>query len=567
MSVEIDKLSVNNLSEHISEGIEMFDDSSLLVDNNTSPDKPSSFYKEYKTDHTTPPGWSGRGGGSRFFLRSPAGVIFRSRRAAFEDMVISGKYPDAQVEAMRDSLIHEGWEDSKDIPDGWKIKKRKYGIFLMEQGGRMLESSVKAHGFILKYKKYYSDEDYQKIVVLSKPNGHQKRVVISQEPSQIKTELNRATLTEDLSYDDTEVNEEETSSLFSPSFIDKTRVEVNVKSHRNYPENNMPLINDSMNPSLEEPIEQNLVEDQPQPEKKRKTRRSQSTTILDWQEDKLLYPPGWKYAVINRQNKEPFSKLLSPSGSQMSIRGALFYMVTNDYPEEEIEMIRRAMLKHNWQQHSSLPEKWLYKRLGYTINLCDNVGRMHQSKERAIEFISNEANVDNSSILMLQRFQPPSILNIENDDTWRENEEIYPPGWKCKVIQLPAGAGGGDKKYEKVMSPSGEFFICRRAVLSHMIKQQFSSEDIQKLQSAVEKSGWLTSRFLPLGWTYKRKSKNSIEFSNEEGKCLGSKKKTLKRLSKNPNSYLNEIQMVENFFKEKTEFLQENNNVFTDFAV
>ena len=137
-----------------------------------------------------------------------------------------------------------------------------------------------------------------------------------------------------------------------------------MESHCNYPENNIPFINDSMNPNLDKPIEQNLVEDQPQPKKKRKTRRSESTTILDWQEDELLYPPGWKYAVINKPNKEPFSKFLSPSGSQMSaIGGALRYMVTNDYPEEEIEMIRRAMLKHNWQQHSSLPEKWLYKRL------------------------------------------------------------------------------------------------------------------------------------------------------------------------------------------------------------
>ena len=78
----------------------MFDDSSLLVDNNPSPDtfKTLNFDKEYKTDHTMPPGWSGRGGGSRFFLRSPAGVIFRSRRAAFEDMVISGKYPDEDIE-------------------------------------------------------------------------------------------------------------------------------------------------------------------------------------------------------------------------------------------------------------------------------------------------------------------------------------------------------------------------------------------------------------------------------------------------------------------------------------
>ena len=129
MSLELEESSVNNLSEYISGGIAMFDDSSLLVDNNTSPDtfKPSNFDSEYKTDPTIPPGWSGRGTGSRYIVRSLAGVAFRSRRSAYEDMVISGKYPDAEMEAMRNCLIHEGWEDSIAIPDGWKIKKRSHG--------------------------------------------------------------------------------------------------------------------------------------------------------------------------------------------------------------------------------------------------------------------------------------------------------------------------------------------------------------------------------------------------------------------------------------------------------
>ena len=558
MSFELEESSVNNLSGHISGGIAMFDDSSLLVDNNASPDifKPPNFDSESKTDHTIPPGWSGRGTGGSFVLRSPAGVAFRSRRAAFEDMVISGKYPDAEMEAMRNCLIHEGWEDSIDIPDGWKIKKRHNGIYLMEQGGRMLESSVKAHGFIHKHRKYYSDEDYQKIVILSKQKGHQKKIYMSPEPSQnynpIHSELNRSTLTGDLSSVDTEVDEQETSSIsISSSFMDQSGDKRDAEGHNT--ENYMPLIND-------EPIKQILVENQPQPEKKGKPRR------INWQEDKLLYPPGWKYGVIKQPNKEPFSKFLSPSGSLFAgITWALYYMVTNNYPEEEIAMMRRAMVKHNWQQHNGLPENWFFKRQSTHVAFCDPLGRIFKSKDKAIAFISKEDDVDRAHLMMLQRFQAPSLLNIENDDMWKENAEVYPPGWKCKVIQLPVGSGG-EKKYEKVMSPSGKLFKCRRAVLSHMITHQFPSEDIQKIQRAVEKTGWLISEFLPKAWTYKRKTGSGIEFSNEEGICMGSKDKTLKWLSKNPSIYLNEIQMVDNFFKQKTdsrlvELMQEKNNV------
>ena len=552
MALELEESSLDNFSGKIPGDIEMFDDSSLLIENSTMPEafQPSTSDNEYKPDPTMPLGWSGRGVGSSLRIRSPAGETFRSRRAAFEEMIISGKYQDAEIEAMRDSLIHEGWEDSTDIPDGWKIKKRTYGTLLMEQGGRMFESSIKAHGFINKYRKYYSNEDYQKILNLSNPKGHQKRIYTNSKPqdSQDYSEQNGSSLIENISTDVTEVVEKEPLSfLDSQTFIQHQSGE----SH--YPEHNLPFVNNSLSLDLEQQTVQNPAENQSLPKKERKPKK-EATASTDWKEDEALYPPGWKFSVINQPNKEPFSKYLSPSGSHISgIRGALCYMVTNRYPEEEIEMMRRAMLKHNWQQHHGLPEKWLFRKQSNNISFCDPFGRFFKSKDKAMNFLSNDSYADVAHIRMLQRFQAPSLLNIENDDSWKENEEVYPPGWKCKVIQLPTGSGGGGGKYEKVMSPSGELFKCRRAVLSHMITHQFSSEDIQKLQSVVEKSGWHTSEFLPVAWTYKRKAGSGIEFSNEEGKCLGSKEKTLKWLSKNSKRYQNEIQMVETFFKQKTD--------------
>ena len=111
---------------------------------------------------------------------------------------------------------------------------------------------------------------------------------------------------------------------------------------------------------------------------------------LSWQLDEELYPQGWKYSVAQNGDKECL-RLLSPCGkSLLSVRVALGFMVTNNYPEQEIDMMRNVMLRNNWHYDSGLPEKWFYRRSGLKIQLCDNKGRFFVSREKAFEFFQND---------------------------------------------------------------------------------------------------------------------------------------------------------------------------------
>ena len=527
----------------------MFDDATLLIENNgfgkkSQMNQTKGLEKECRTDQTIPNGWSMRGEGKGAVLRSPTGLTYRSRRNAFEEMLISGKYSDEEIEAMKGCLIHEGWEDREDIPSRWKIKKKGYGIFLMEQGGRIFSSTTKAIEFLRKYNKYYSVEDLEKLSRLTNCHKNANRKYPQEIPQQEQVQL--ITYPNDLSpsiqLQDAQNNMQINLSM-NQVILDETD-EVTDYLEEN---NEKTKLEDSLNKSTET---QQTYE--PKMLKQNRSRdKDRFRSKLSWQLDEELYPQGWKYSVAQNGDKECL-RLLSPCGKSLpSVRVALGFMVTNNYPEQEIDMMRNVMLRNNWYYDSGLPKKWFYRRSGLKIQLCDNKGRFFVSREKAFEFFQNDLEFSKKDYTMLEKFQPPCTLNIDNDDSWNSNEEIYPPGWKCKVIHLPK-VSSGEKKYEKSISPSRKLFVGRRAAMSHMIVNQYPAEDIQKITRAVERDGWYTSHYLPLAWTYRSKW-SKIEFSNEDGICLGSQQLALKSLNKNPVKNHNQILMLEKFFKAKSD--------------
>ena len=88
-------------------------------------------------------------------------------------------------------------------------------------------------------------------------------------------------------------------------------------------------------------------------QKRIKEKVKPSHTKLSWKVDEELYPQGWKYSVAQHGEKETFHRLLSPCGKSLaSVRVALGFMVANNYPEREIDQMRNAMLKNNWNYDS-----------------------------------------------------------------------------------------------------------------------------------------------------------------------------------------------------------------------
>ena len=117
---------------------------------------------QFVSDRTVPAGWCYRGQGSTAFVKSPSGEVFRSRRQAFKEMVGAGsKHSVQEMLDMRTCLKYEGWEESKQIPQGWMINRKKKAIILMEQGGKSFNSVPEAMKFVKLYQKYYSPENLQ----------------------------------------------------------------------------------------------------------------------------------------------------------------------------------------------------------------------------------------------------------------------------------------------------------------------------------------------------------------------------------------------------------------------
>ena len=76
-------------------------------------------------DPTVPPGFKVRvieGKTKKQFFLSEDGNQFACRRSAYQHM-IKEEYPDDQILAMRECLVHEGWSDDPMLPSGWKVRK------------------------------------------------------------------------------------------------------------------------------------------------------------------------------------------------------------------------------------------------------------------------------------------------------------------------------------------------------------------------------------------------------------------------------------------------------------
>ena len=58
------------------------------------------------------------------YIRSPNGRTFFGRKQALQFMLERG-HSTAEVEKMREGLVHEGWNDHQLLPKGWKVRGKR----------------------------------------------------------------------------------------------------------------------------------------------------------------------------------------------------------------------------------------------------------------------------------------------------------------------------------------------------------------------------------------------------------------------------------------------------------
>ena len=248
-----------------------------------------------------------------------------------------------------------------------------------------------------------------------------------------------------------------------------------------------------------------------------------------------LYPTGWMFG--GRAKNPNGVQLRAPEGTILvGVKSALGYMTSNNYPEADIAIMRGALNQNDWEEHVTLPDNWLYRRKGRAIEFCDPEGRSYHSKEAAIK---NNMLLTESDLVKLRRFQAPN--NSMTDDEFVEDNSILPFGWKIL------------KDYDtqnsnvRIISPQGFNFRTKRSALAYMRENNFSNDEMEKLEKSIEQDGWFTHSNLPINWRYKKLKVSGLLFSDQTGTYFGSREKALKSLRKFPEKNMNEISLLSKF--------------------
>ena len=192
------------------------------------------------------------------------------------------------------------------------------------------------------------------------------------------------------------------------------------------------------------------------------------------------------------------------------------------------------MNQNGWAEHDDLPENWLYRRRHRGIEFVDPRGRSFPSKEAALK---KTVLLAESDLIKLRKFQAPNFSI--SDDEFVEDINILPGGWKILREY-------NTNRNVRIISEQGFSFKTKRSALAHMIENNCSNEDIEKLQRSIEQDGWLTSPNLPVSWRFK-KNKNGLSFSDPAGSYFGSREKALKFLRKFPEKNDFEITLLSSF--------------------
>lgn len=125
-------------------------------------------------DDTVPVGWKTRvvdGKMRKKFFLAPDGSSFSCRRSGLQHLIRENS-DQAEINAMRESLVHEGWERGDFLPEDWMIRKSEgttNGIYDVDYWYLSVEGvlfrSTKAVVEFMTESESYSEEDINQITV------------------------------------------------------------------------------------------------------------------------------------------------------------------------------------------------------------------------------------------------------------------------------------------------------------------------------------------------------------------------------------------------------------------
>ena len=238
-------------------------------------------------------------------------------------------------------------------------------------------------------------------------------------------------------------------------------------------------------------------------------------------------PAGWS-AKEKYIGSVKVWKIVSPEGKVFEgKRVAIAFMVQEDYPEEQIDEMRKCLELDGWMPDERLPPKWLAKRIKSKQQMfISDDGLIFYTKQEALSHL--EKTNQHEAFTILKKFGKET----KDCSSLKENYISHPSvpiGWQVRDMSLDSSLTWS------VLAPNGRVFPGKRQALAHMIKQGFPEEDITVMRNGLAYDGWLTHDHLPKNWFYKKLENKetkikTIKFISSEGNLFKSRELAIKHL-------------------------------------
>ena len=369
--------------------------------------------EEWFEDESLPQGWKFRRGdgktGKIFFL-SPDGDQFPSRRAALIHM-LKNEFDTEQVNTMRKTLTLEGFEENKYLPDGWLFKENSsknsngvsVSVVFITNMGEVFESFSTVLD-MMKSSESFNEVDINKVrkLMLVKASERRKTMEAWEEDKNLPDGW-RFRIADGvqgkiffLSPDGTQLLSRKLAFqyLARNKDVGVLKMKKLLIQFEKWEENeNLPngwLFKEIRNTNLEKgksrilynyqflTAEGEFVEGTNKvidhinqsplyiesdftkfskfmPERQAQRRKK----IENWSEDNTV-PEGWKTRIGDGKKAKKF--FINGEGKQFQTRRtALQFMIVNEYPNKEIEVMRIGFKSDGWSDDPNLPPKWMFK--------------------------------------------------------------------------------------------------------------------------------------------------------------------------------------------------------------
>merc|ERR1719438_302939 len=126
-------------------------------------------------------------------------------------------------------------------------------------------------------------------------------------------------------------------------------------------------------------------------------------------------------------------------------------MIEQNYPNEQIEQMRRCLKHDGWLEDETLPPNWFYKSEGESKNsfqFIDSHGALIKNALNVVRNTQDESVI--AAINMFTEKHRSSVYNggKEIDGSWARDDPTVPVGWMIRI---------GSKSCQ-VLSPQRQHF-------------------------------------------------------------------------------------------------------------